>query len=191
MNAAAAAATGDKFNDAATLCKSSICHDAHHDSGTPTSAQVLTSMIDTTDPTKILRAATGMLRDAASKVAAQAKSSVITGTGNSTPTPTSPSISAPSTPTPVVHAAERSFWQRNFEYQAPEDDLLHGHISDAQLAFYARNLLLTIALLAIVIMLWKFCSSHRCWQRRKQSKYAEPMPLDYKAQLKMKKKGQT
>jgi hypothetical protein len=182
MNAAAAAATGDKFNDAATLCKSNICHD---DSGAPISAQVLSSMIDTTDPTKILRAATGMLRDAGSKVVAQAKSAVTTTSGsNSTPT-TIPSISAP---TPVVNSVERSFWQRNFEYQAPEDDLLHGHISDAQLAFYARNLLLTIALLAIVIMLWKFCAAHRCWQRRKQSKYAESMPLDYKAQLKMKKK---
>ena len=68
-------------------------------------------------------------------------------------------------------------------YRTPEDDLMHGHISDAQLAFYTRNALVAVAVLVALLLFWKLCVSHRCWQRRHQ-RYADAVSLDYRAQVK-------
>lgn len=169
--------------DDVDLYKSTICHETHSHNGVAVvSAPIPVPTAHTTDPMKIMEAATGMLMKTGKEVAAKTTTLQINAIENST------NINATlATSKPVLQVIEKSFWQRNFEYQAPEDDVMHGHISDAQLAFYARNVLLVVALLALLIILWKFCAAHRCWRRRKQNKFSEPMPLDFKQQIKNKR----
>ena len=72
-------------------------------------------------------------------------------------------------------------------YEASEDELLHGHVSDAKLAFYTQNFLVLLAVLITLFVVVKLCVSHRCWQRRYQ-KYKKPVPLDYSAQVRQLRK---
>lgn len=75
---------------------------------------------------------------------------------------------------------------RHLVFETTEDELLHGYASDARFAFYARNVMLLLAVLLSAMLLWKLCASHRCWQRRYQ-RYTEPVPLDYRAQVRARK----